>query len=754
MKKNNLSIYLINITLVLFLFLVVLKINNIYPFGKISFGISDGLTQFRTMIYDLLMKIKLGLLTSYSFTNGLGNPTLFNILYYTSSPIQLFGLFFNNPQSMYFFPLVIKLVIASINTTLYSKSKTNNSFAIIIANIAYCFSSWFITYYYYSTFVDIFMMFPLFQYGLEKLLDENDKKIYIFSLAYMIIVNFYLTFSVCVYTVVYFVMREIFYKKNSNKELLTRFKNIAIATTIVFFLVFFWLFMLVIAYKKMDFNFDAASTTGYFKTFTTFVGSLFYGEDYLIVSSYGLILPNIACITIILVSLVYYFFNDNFLKRERFYVFISLLLAADFMLVPQLDYILNLFHAIRGLAYRYSFIPTFLTIILFLRNSINFDLNNKKTKKKLLLSIAIITIVFALIQKDLNEMTKVMYIMMVLIFIVIIFTYQKNIIFKGLILSTSLIEIIVISSFSAITPNLTTIESINDDYTKEFLKYRETGFEGVCLRHDTFVTLAENCNMFTNTPSINLFTSMTYGSVIYTLNRFGYKTGVNTAIAPEDYENNLFVDMIFNVKNDYYLEKIFAVNKDIKDFEFTGDIPTNQNTAIEKMTGITDIIYYDEELSKTIKDQVERNTSCEKSYKKLVCKNDTKTIITKLGTELSPEYFVYNDEKVKASYEILKKNQIKYTTYKDSLLEGTINVDKNQLIFTSIPYDTDWHIYIDGKEVKAIKLMNSLIGIEVEPGKHKIKMEYKEHVLLPFMVSLTSFAALIISIIRSKKYEK
>ena len=135
MKTKKTYIYFINILITLSIFMTILKLSNIYPFGELSFGISDGLGQFKPMIYDLLMRIKTGVLTSYSFANGLGNPTIFNILYYTSSPIELVGLLFNDPNAMYFYPLLVKLVITSINTTLYSKSKTNSIFAIIIANI-------------------------------------------------------------------------------------------------------------------------------------------------------------------------------------------------------------------------------------------------------------------------------------------------------------------------------------------------------------------------------------------------------------------------------------------------------------------------------------------------------------------------------------------------------------------------------------------------------------------------------------------
>ena len=95
-------------------------------------------------------------------------------------------------------------------------------------------------------------------------------------------------------------------------------------------------------------------------------------------------------------------------------------------------------------------------------------------------------------------------------------------------------------------------------------------------------------------------------------------------------------------------------------------------------------------------------------------------------------------------YDILKKNQIEYTKYKDNIIEGTINVEKNQLIFTSIPYDTNWKISIDGERVNAIRILDSLIGVEVRPGKHKIKMEYKSNFLIPFLVSITSLIVVVV----------
>ena len=83
-----------------------------------------------------------------------------------------------------------------------------------------------------------------------------------------------------------------------------------------------------------------------------------------------------------------------------------------------------------------------------------------------------------------------------------------------------------------------------------------------------------------------------------------------------------------------------------------------------------------------------------------------------------------------------------------------INVDKDQIIFTSIPYDTNWDIYIDGKKVKPVKILNSLMGIKAKEGQHIIKLEYKYHLLIPILISLTSFLVLLLKAIKRKGDKK
>jgi hypothetical protein len=62
----------------------------------------------------------------------------------------------------------------------------------------------------------------------------------------------------------------------------------------------------------------------------------------------------------------------------------------------------------------------------------------------------------------------------------------------------------------------------------------------------------------------------------------------------------------------------------------------------------------------------------------------------------------------------------------DSHLTGTVTTETaRQLMFTSIPYDEGWNIYVDGEKVEIFEANNSLVSFYVEgTGEHSIEMKY------------------------------
>ena len=749
-KVKNCKIYFINIVVCIFIFLLILIINKISPFGNHMLGISDAPLQFKPMLYSLIMRIRTGTLLNYTFSNGLGNATMFDFLYYIASPINIIALLFKSPDMMYLSATLIKIIMAAICMTFYTKKKTDNNYTIFISTISYVFCTWFIAYYYYLPWLDIFLIFPLFQYGLEKLLDDHKYYIYILCLSYMIASNLYLCFAVCIYTIIFFIIYELLYKKETFKKKLLTFDYIALATMFSFLVSFFYLYGWYDSMIKIKLGFNKNVVNAYTVSIMDFLKSFYYANRSFVYTMEGKTFPNIACPTIILISFIYYFFSKE-KKRNKLFVLLSIALCIAIIFIPKLDFIMNAFHKIRGLTYRYSFIISFLMIWLFIRTS---DKEKIINKKYLIITIFIVLIGNILLIKAMDSEIFVISTTFILCYLVLIIFYDNNKFYKKLSLMVFLLQILVVSNiyldkgYEKETP-----KSIN--YNTKTITYR---INNLLETEDKDV---ESLNNYFNNRTTFVYSSMTYSKVIYLFHHLGNTTFDTTYSVMHD--NNKIPTLLLNVKskeNDYYLEKIYSVNKEILDTSLDeGNIKYNIESIIFNMTGIKDI--YDKEVLKGKKNGKNYEFKTNKDYYLIDTKNDSggynniawyyKYFVQeiKYGDGTASIYTV-NDKKLKEIYDKLKKNQIEYTYYKDNHIKGDINVDKGQMIFTSIPYDKDWIVKVDGKKVDAVELLDSLMGIEVKPGKHKIELEYKTHYFIPALISTVSLIVLIIDYIRKR----
>ncbi len=79
--------------------------------------------------------------------------------------------------------------------------------------------------------------------------------------------------------------------------------------------------------------------------------------------------------------------------------------------------------------------------------------------------------------------------------------------------------------------------------------------------------------------------------------------------------------------------------------------------------------------------------------------------------------------------------------YTDSHLFGSVTTtSESQLMFTSIPYDEGWNIYVDGKRVDIIESADALISFRIEgAGEHRVELRYMpKTVALGLTVSIVS----------------
>lgn len=112
-------------------------------------------------------------------------------------------------------------------------------------------------------------------------------------------------------------------------------------------------------------------------------------------------------------------------------------------------------------------------------------------------------------------------------------------------------------------------------------------------------------------------------------------------------------------------------------------------------------------------------------------------------------YIIYVEEYQNFIKE-LKKNQLEITEYKkDDNIKGTVNVTKDKtILYTTIPYNKGWNVYVDNKKVNYNACNDAFICLDLEEGNHTIEFKFVPRGLI--IGSVISFVTLVITIIYIK----
>lgn len=118
-----------------------------------------------------------------------------------------------------------------------------------------------------------------------------------------------------------------------------------------------------------------------------------------------------------------------------------------------------------------------------------------------------------------------------------------------------------------------------------------------------------------------------------------------------------------------------------------------------------------------------------------------------------------NMENFVKGYNKLNQNTLNITEFNDTYIKGSFEAAEDCLLYTSIPYDEGWKVYIDGQQVtkedvKAVD--NAYLSVRVKAGKHTVEYKYEQKGLKEGIAISFVTAALLIpsSIIINKKRKK
>ena len=110
--------------------------------------------------------------------------------------------------------------------------------------------------------------------------------------------------------------------------------------------------------------------------------------------------------------------------------------------------------------------------------------------------------------------------------------------------------------------------------------------------------------------------------------------------------------------------------------------------------------------------------------------------------------FVYqiNSAVFEEGYQKLLEGSLDVTEYDDTYICGNMTAAEDGVMYTSIPYDSGWSVYVDGKEAETSSINDAFLCAHVPAGEHRIELKYCPPGFVPGLiisiVSLGAFAAL------------
>ena len=135
--------------------------------------------------------------------------------------------------------------------------------------------------------------------------------------------------------------------------------------------------------------------------------------------------------------------------------------------------------------------------------------------------------------------------------------------------------------------------------------------------------------------------------------------------------------------------------------------------------------------------------------------NPDETVEVKIKIEDSEygyiDFYPYsvNEEALSKGYEILKNRQLNVTSFEETEIKGTVNLEEDCLFFTSIPYDSGWTVKVDGVEIKEedyVSLNDAYLCFNITAGEHDIEISFMpDGLVMGICVSVFTVIALFLA---------
>lgn len=183
---------------------------QVWPAGEHAVLVLDLNAQYVFYFEELREIILGGESIIYSFGRALGGEFLGMFAYYLSSPFSLLVALFPKEYmtEVMYLMLVLKTGMCGLTFGYYlTKKRSLHPTYTVMFSMMYALSSYMIVLQHNVMWVDNVMLFPLILLAVDELICRGKYKLYVITLVYSVMSNFYLGYMTCLFVLVWFFIR-------------------------------------------------------------------------------------------------------------------------------------------------------------------------------------------------------------------------------------------------------------------------------------------------------------------------------------------------------------------------------------------------------------------------------------------------------------------------------------------------------------------------------------------------------------------
>ncbi len=358
--------------------LVTMLLRQTEPFGdRYSMLYSDMYHQYYPFFVSFREALRSGKSLLYSWNVGMGMDYLGLISYYLASPLNLISLILPESWTLEYFSLLmpIKLGFAGLFFAIFlNKAFKRNDISIALFGSFYALCAWALGYQWNIMWLDTFALLPLVITGTLALLTERKFILYTFSLFLSVFTNYYIGFFTCIFVLLFFICYQICRWRNfvrflSDLMCMGIFSALALGMTAVLTLPAFEALQTTQSAvnkfpQKLAFNIvDEDTFAGFWDAMRQVAGNMNGGLE----PTFKEGLPNLYCgVGTTFLAVLFLTCRQIKLRDKICSIFLLLLFAASFI-IRQLDYIWHGFHFPNMIPYRFSFLFSFVMLVMAYR---------------------------------------------------------------------------------------------------------------------------------------------------------------------------------------------------------------------------------------------------------------------------------------------------------------------------------------------------------------------------------------------------